>query len=147
VAYCQTNGLKTDAPPADRSERNESPRDAPRGPSRSALASFDLFDRRASLEDVAAKLGRARSTVGGYLQDYLIEKQIDDPTPWVAAEQRAQIEDAIGHVGAERLKPIFDHLGGTVDYDTIRIVATCWNHRVRHEAPLSTSSDPTNPMN
>jgi ATP-dependent DNA helicase RecQ len=133
VEYCRTNGIGTDVPPTEMLEPEESPHAAPRGPSRSALAAFDLFDRRASLDEVAAKLGRARSTVTGYLRDYLIEKRVDDPSPWVAADQRARIEEAIGHVGAERLKPIFEHLGGTVDYDTIRIVATCWSNRASNQ--------------
>ena len=37
-----------------------------------------------------------------------------------------RVREAIGQVGCERLKPVFEHLESSVDYARIRIVATVW---------------------
>ena len=74
-------------------------------------------------------MGRARSTVAGYLSEYLRYEQIQDPSPWVEDELVKRIELAIAEVGLVGLKPIFDHLGGDVPYEPIRIVATCVANR------------------
>jgi hypothetical protein len=95
----------------------------------SALAAFDHFRRGATIDDVMQCTGRARSTVQGYLGEYLRHEQVMDPGVWLDPALAARIEAAIEAVGPGRLKPIFDHLGGTVSYDDIRIMATCIANR------------------
>ncbi len=126
--HCQEHALTRDvtspAPPetADEDEASRVPRGS--GP-----AAFALFEQGLSIDEAASRLNRARSTTVGYLNQYLGEHRISDPTPWAPLDVVSQVEAAIGEVGAERLKPIFDQLGGSIDYDLIRIVATCWNNR------------------
>jgi ATP-dependent DNA helicase RecQ len=99
------------------------------GPNLSALASFEHFRRGTSIEEVMQLMGRARSTVTGYLSEYLRHEQVMDPSPWLDAETARRIEAAIEEVDSFRLKPIFDRLGGEVSYDDIRIMATCIANR------------------
>ncbi|MCA9044161.1 MAG: HRDC domain-containing protein, partial [Planctomycetaceae bacterium] len=93
---------------------------------RSALTAFPLFAAGKSLAEVAQTIDRAHSTTCGYLAEYLREKDITDPIPWVDAPTATRIRAAIEHVGANGLKPIYEHLDGEVDYDSIRIVVQCW---------------------
>ena len=113
--------------------------DPPRAPAKpqaagevsmSALPAFEFFRQGASVEEVMANMNRARSTVYGYLGEYLRHELVLDPTPWVEAATARRIETAIEEVGPQqRLAPIFEHLGGEVSYDDIRIVAACLRNR------------------
>jgi ATP-dependent DNA helicase RecQ len=100
------------------------------GPALSAVAAFEHFRRGASIDEVMQRLSRARSTVYGYLNEYLRHEQVTDPSPWLDAATVRRIEMAIDEVGAQRLKPIFDRLDGQVPYDQVRIVATCVANRL-----------------
>ena len=94
-----------------------------------ALASLPLWREGLSMDEVCAKMGRARSTVSGYLAEYIRLDKVTDPTRWVDAETVALIESAL-HVSEDgRLKPIYDALEGKVPYDDIRVVITCREQR------------------
>ena len=73
--------------------------------------------------------GRAVSTVSGYLQEYIEDRGIDDPSRWVSARVAELIEEAIEQVGDERLSPIHEHLDGEVSYEDIKVVLSCWHQR------------------
>mgnify|MGYP007086149344 CR=1 FL=1 len=45
---------------------------------------------------------------------------------------QARIEDSIGRLGPERLKPLFEDLKGEIAYHVLRIVVTVWEF-CRHE--------------
>jgi ATP-dependent DNA helicase RecQ len=96
----------------------------------SSIAAFEFFRQGQSVEDVARKMNRAVSTVNGYLNDYLRHEKITDPTPWVEPALAARIEQAVAQTEGDRLKPIFDTLGGDVGYDQIRVVLVCLQNRV-----------------
>jgi ATP-dependent DNA helicase RecQ len=81
-----------------------------------------------SIDEVAAKLDRSRKTVRDYLVDYLRRNDVREPTAWVDPKLFARIAAAADEVGAERLKPIFEKLGGEVDYDTIAVAVACIQH-------------------
>ena len=93
------------------------------------MAAFPHFREGLTIDEVAERLGRARSTTSGYLNDYLKHERVTDPAPWVDGATAARVEDAIEHVGLRALRPIHDHLGGEIDYDAIRVVATCVANR------------------
>lgn len=97
--------------------------------SASALPAFEFFRRGESVEEVMAKMNRARSTVYGYLQEYLRHDHIMDPSPWVDPTTARRIEAALEEVGGNTLKPIFEHLGGEVPYEEIRVVSICLHNR------------------
>jgi len=119
--YCETQAIATDAV-----SDAPAPERKPASLSASATAAFPHFKAGLSVADIAAKMARAESTVQGYLSQFLQHEQITDPSPWVEASTVEQIRSAIEAVGCERLTPIFEHLGGEVPYDQIRIVANCW---------------------
>ncbi len=87
---------------------------------------FDLFEQGLSIEDVALQLDRAADTVGKYLAEYLKAHRISDIDAWIPRDVQQLVQQAIGQVGCERLKPVFEHLEGQIDYTRIRIVATAW---------------------
>ncbi len=86
---------------------------------------FEMFARGMGVEDVAAQIGRARSTTSEYLFEFVEMKQPRDISPWVSAADYTRILESVGRLKAERLKPIFDDLGGTIGYDQIRL--TLWH--------------------
>ena len=95
----------------------------------SATSAFVHFRRGASIDEVMELMGRARSTVAGYLGEYLRAERVLDPSPWLDGETARRIEAAIEEVGCQRLRPIFDRLGGEVPFDEIRIMAICAANR------------------
>ncbi len=127
-AYCEQQGLATDqfkTPLAQVASLG----DDEDGPSAAAVAAFGCFREGLSVAEASARLAKANSTVVGYLNQFLRHYQVTDPSPWVAPPLARRIEEAIEEVGLGRLRPIFEHLGGDVDYDSIRIVATCVANR------------------
>ena len=87
---------------------------------------FDLFEQGLSIEDVANQLDRSVDTVSKYLGEYVKTHRVLDIDPWIPPDVQQKVRNAIGQVGCERLKPVFEHLESTVDYARIRIVATVW---------------------
>ena len=128
-SYCEENGVAMDIVSEQSPARRAATR--PAGPNGSSLAAFPLFREGASIEEAAKKLGRARSTTVGYLSDYLKHEAVTDPSPWVDRPVVLMIETAIEEVGLGGLRPIHERLGGEVDYDAIKIVATCIANRER----------------
>ncbi len=138
VEFARANGLPLDVEgeiptPSQGEAAGGSPLsfdDEPTGPSRAAIRMFPHFAEGQSIDEVCAETGRARSTVVGYLNEFLKHEGIDDATSWVAPELAHRIEDAIAHCGNGKLKPLYEHLGGEVEYDDIRIVAICVSNRI-----------------
>jgi ATP-dependent DNA helicase RecQ len=125
VAYCQANQLPLDVPPPVGPLAPILPPPIPPTPGAAAQTAFPLFRQGLSVEQVAQRLARAPSTVRGYLCLFIQQERITDPSPWVDPVTARRVADAAGQVGTERLKPIFDLLGGQVGYDQIRIVVWC----------------------
>jgi ATP-dependent DNA helicase RecQ len=130
--YCTTNSVALDVetPSGSRSATGPAKPAAQRElPNASALAAFEHFRRGASIEDVMRRMSRARSTVQGYLSEYLRHERVMDPSPWLDQDTASRIESAIEEVGSYRIKQIFDHLGGKISHDEIRIMASCIANR------------------
>ncbi|HEX5938794.1 MAG TPA: RecQ family ATP-dependent DNA helicase [Dehalococcoidia bacterium] len=85
-------------------------------------SSFALFESGASIDEAVAETGLARSTIGQHLSDYVSLQKPADISAWVDAETYRRVADAGERVGWELLKPIWEDLGGTVDYERIRLV-------------------------
>jgi len=121
-AYCREHGVAVDvgephAPAAERASAAEM--------SASAREAADLFDCGASVEEVRIALGRARSTVMGYLAAYIEAKRPASVEAWVEPAMYRRVVEAATALSAEgRLKPIFEHLNGEVPFDVIRLVTT-----------------------
>jgi ATP-dependent DNA helicase RecQ len=95
------------------------------GKTASQLAAEALFREGKSIDLVAQNTGRAKSTVIGYLVEFLTEQGHLTPEPWLDEQTFAKVAAAAKEVGIERLKPIFDQLNGTIEYDQIRIAVAC----------------------
>jgi len=97
----------------------EQGRPAPPG---AALAAVPLFQRGLSVEDVARQLDRAPKTVLDYLIGFIDRERPASIAPWVDDALRARVVDAILACGGDRLRPLYEHLGGEVAYEAIRVV-------------------------
>jgi ATP-dependent DNA helicase RecQ len=84
-------------------------------------AAFHGFRLGLPIEEVAEQTGRALSTVEGYLMEFIQEEAIDTPEPWVPRAIYDRVLAAAAELQAERLKPIFEALGGEVPYYQIRL--------------------------
>jgi hypothetical protein len=74
------------------------------------------------VDEVAAKTGRSRSTVGQYLEDYVAERKPESVSAWVDDLTYARVRSAAKGTPGAFLKPVYEALGGTVSYEDIRVV-------------------------
>ena len=107
------------APPPEPRKQAPTSRGAVR--ERKELA-FELYRDGASIADAMTQLGVARSTAGEYLMQYVREARPADVSAWVQDDLYQEIAAAAGEVGRDKLKPIYDALGGNVSYDDIKLV-------------------------
>jgi len=118
--YCRARGLERDVA--------TKPAPAPELPKLGARPSpqrdlaFDLFRSGTPLDEVARQTGRERSTLCGYLEDFVRAERPASVGAWVRDDLYQQIAAAARRVGTDRLKPIYLALGERVPYDDIRIV-------------------------
>jgi ATP-dependent DNA helicase RecQ len=124
VNYCREHELELDAVATNTQTVIQS-RSAAATPTVNAVQSFALFDEGLSVEQVAERLGRAASTVFGYLESYVRHRRVTDVSPWLLRTEFELVESVIQNVGAERLRPIFDALEGRISYEHIRLVVAC----------------------
>lgn len=83
---------------------------------------FELFAAGRGLEEVAAAVERVRTTTAEYLVEFIQSTRPASVAPWVDDATYARVVEARKVCSDKYLRPIFDHLGGKVDYETIRIV-------------------------
>jgi ATP-dependent DNA helicase RecQ len=133
--WCKSHGMATDvdleragqARPAERRRISKLPSES------ASTEYFELFEQGFSIDDAALQLGRSADTVGRYLNNWIEAHRITDIDTWVPPALQERINTAIGELGCERLKPLFEALNGEVAYHHLRIVATVWNLRQETE--------------
>ncbi|MFC1708364.1 helix-turn-helix domain-containing protein [Planctomycetota bacterium] len=105
-------------------ERPPQPGTAPPGPRLSGKEqqARDLFRHGASVEEVCRAIGRAKSTVEGYLASWIGAERPASVQPWVDEPTYARVVSALENAADNRLKPIFQALGEEVSYAAIRCV-------------------------
>ncbi len=81
-----------------------------------------MFAQGRGVEHVAQAIGRARSTVVGYLAEYIAEQRPERIDAWVDEPTYRRVAAAAASSEDGRLKPLFDQLAGEVPYDMIRLV-------------------------
>ncbi len=81
-----------------------------------------LFRAGTGIDDCVSQLGRAMSTVVGYLVEWIAQERPASIAPWVAPALQARVEQAMRDSEDGRLKPVFEALGGDVPYEVLRIV-------------------------
>jgi ATP-dependent DNA helicase RecQ len=119
VAYCQQHGVEMDVRP------ELPPREPSSTPTAGAVQAFPLFDAGLSAEEVAERLGRARSTAYGYLESYIRHRRITAPEPWLSHRELEEVEVIARYAGTQWLRPIYEALHGRVPYERIRIALAC----------------------
>jgi len=128
--YCKANGISSDVAiaaepvPAAGLESFTS-----KSKSATKLSAAALFREGRSIEEAMRQTGRARSTITEYLAEFLSEEGQLSPEPWLSEERFRLIAAAADIVGIGALKPIFEHLGGAVPYDDIRLAVACLQNR------------------
>jgi ATP-dependent DNA helicase RecQ len=122
--HCRAHQLAADITTATLAQASSGSK-SQEGPSASAIISFRFFREGLSVEEVARRMDRAISTVHGYLVEFLRHEKRTDPTPWLDAATVRQIAAVADKFGMDRLKPLFEALGGTIPYDRIRIAVEC----------------------
>ncbi len=116
--YCQSNKLASNMsapPPAVHSVKA-------RALTPVVLKARELFRTGVSVDHVADEVARSRGTVVNYLMDFIEAERPATITAWISETDYERIAAVVGELGTERLRPVFEALGGTVSYDDIRIV-------------------------
>ncbi|MCC6359931.1 MAG: HRDC domain-containing protein, partial [Phycisphaerales bacterium] len=115
--HVRERGLAVDQP-----DRAAAPPAGPRKASTSDLAAAALFAKGASVADVCTQMGRAQSTVYGYLEQYILRSKPARIDAWIDDASYAAIAAALEKDASGLLRPVFEALGGTYSYEQIRIV-------------------------
>jgi ATP-dependent DNA helicase RecQ len=118
--YCDRNGLALDAVAGSRPRRAVS-RPA-KGPSRPRPLAVQMFTDGRSIDEVAQALGVAHNTAAAYLADFILTARPASIEAWVSGDTYKAVADAASKHGHNLLRPIFDHLGGSIPYEQIRLV-------------------------
>jgi ATP-dependent DNA helicase RecQ len=91
-----------------------------------------------------ALTARTRSTIAGYLADFIVTERPGSIDQWVDRDDYEAILPVADRLGTERLKPIYEEFDGRISYDTIRLVVA---HRgLRVSAPFEPRSKETYPQ-
>ncbi|MDB5348165.1 MAG: ATP-dependent helicase RecQ [Schlesneria sp.] len=128
--HAAARGLTTDIASTSKKPQSEATAEAV-STSAAQQAAFDLFREGKSIEEVRLAVNRASATVCEYLVEFIHQTELSDPSTWVDEATSRKIIDARRQQSDNRLRPIFEAVGGTVTYDTIRITLAC----LQHEAP------------
>lgn len=86
---------------------------------------FKLFEQRISIPETAKKIQRAESTTTEYLVEFIKQKKIQNPHPWVDSRTYSLVSNAAKKLNCEKLKPVYDALEGQIDYAQIKIALAC----------------------
>ncbi len=117
---------------ADQSPIDSNLRDSTHPP---ALEAYELFAQGDSVEVVAKMLSRAESTVGRYLEQYILHHSISDVSPWIDVDDLASIRAVAQYAGVQRLKPLYDALHGRISYDQLRIAVAALRNQTLQVVP------------
>lgn len=125
--YCQQEGVEVEV--VETRVITTPRREPPKGQSPKLKDAFALFAKGKTVDEVAATIGRANSTVQGYLEQFIQEEKLEDPTAWVTGATARRIEEAVHECGDRALSPIHEYLGGEISYEEIRVVVACLQNR------------------
>jgi ATP-dependent DNA helicase RecQ len=95
-----------------------------------------LLAEGCSLEEIAQRRGRMLATVAGTIAVIIEAGDLEFREQWVAAEKRAQIEEACQRLGLQWLKPIMAALPSDITFPELRLVVA----KLRRDATLSQAS-------
>ncbi len=128
--HCEKNGLSTDQTGEAESARASTTQASTTQASTTQASTrgeaktlaFRMFAEEKGIEEVMEAANRARSTVVGYLAEHIGDEAPRRIDRWVDDATYRRVEEAATTVNSGRLRPIYEHLGGQVPYETIRLV-------------------------
>lgn len=123
-AHCEAHGVAMNVTGAATVQRPARRAGRTKPVNRQKEQAMQLFAEGASIDEICAATGRAESTIGHYLEDYIRETKPASISPWVDDVTYQRVIDAASTLAAERLAPIHEHLGGDVPYGAIRAALT-----------------------
>jgi ATP-dependent DNA helicase RecQ len=137
--HCRKHGLAMDVSvPSGAATLFHEP--APSAPARvnpRQVIAFDLFRKGTAIDDAMKQMDLKRSTVQGYLAEYICAERPASISRWLPDALYHRIAAAVRQAGTERLKPIFLLLGEKVAYDDIRLVIAHLQARGSAEDPAA----------
>jgi len=83
---------------------------------------FPMLRQGCDLAEIAAAAEITTGTVVSHLLELMQDESIPSIDGWVPVEVQRRIIEAADVVGREKLKPIYEHLQQSVDYEQIRLV-------------------------
>lgn len=117
AAYCRQHGLQLDAAVGDRPRRHRAG-----NRSEARTTAFEMFASGRTVDEVSATTGRARGTAWGYLAEFVETQPPERLDVWIDQATYRAVAEVVQDVGTAYLQPIFEHLGGRVPYEHIRLV-------------------------
>ncbi|MDD4903917.1 MAG: DNA helicase RecQ [Candidatus Bipolaricaulis sp.] len=124
---CRSRDLETDIDPEIKAVPKPTRRGAKARPTVDLARSlvYERLDRGQSLDAVADAIGKSADTVLEYLLDYVREKKLTSPEPWVNATMFGRISEIARVTGTARPIHILRQLNGLVTYDEVKIAVAC----------------------
>ena len=119
-AYCAANGVATDQLPNSPAQV-ETVKRAKATNAVKELA-MQMIAAGKSADEIARETGRAPSTIGGYIEEWIRSNKPESVKRWVDDATYQRVKMAAGGLEGRSMKPIFDSLNGKVPYEAIRIV-------------------------
>jgi len=123
----------TDAPAAGRAARAaralELRDEEPEMLTGSQEQAASLFRQGMTIDDVMARMKRARSTTVEYLIAWIRLENPDSVAPWISDEVLARVEAVTKTLVSDKLKPYFGALNEEVPYDQLKIALAHLSHR------------------
>ncbi len=86
---------------------------------------FEMFSHGCSFEEIMEATGRARTTICGYLVEYISKERIVHPSPWASPTALQRVREAVKTTGMDRLTPIRIHLNNELSFEEISISVAC----------------------
>jgi len=96
-----------------------------------AADSWELFLAGKSIQQVAAARGMNTRTVVQHLAEMIALGRECDPRRFFSADEQARIEAAFARHGIDRLAPVREALGATIDYDQLNLARAFVQARLR----------------
>lgn len=115
--YCRDHDVSLDAASGSRL------RSLVQRPNATQQSAFEMFAKGCSVQQVMTVLDRAESTTWAYLNEFVASARPKHLDPWIDQQTYRAVANAIEEVGNSYLKPIHEHLSGSVPYEQIRLVA------------------------
>ena len=115
ATYCRGAGVSIEA----RGEPSVAPK-SELAPGR--VRAMAMFERGESVDAVATAVGRARATTVEYLEAFIATRSPERISAWVDDGIYRLIAAAADEIGGERMRPIFDRLGGQISFEAIKLV-------------------------